>query len=207
VLDNSFQQKVEKVKDLILSETNIKDIEFITDTSGIIKKKVKPNFKSLGAKVGKDMKLVSSAIQNLNMAEISELENNGSLALPGTSHVITNEDVEIIAEDVAGWQVTNLGKLTVALDIHITSALKDEGIARELINRIQNLRKEKGFEVTDRIKVTLSQNTEIQNAVNHNLSYICTEILADTLQFDIKLAEGDSIEIEEEKLLLIIDKI
>jgi len=207
VLDNSFQQKVEKVKDLILSETNIKDIEFIADTSGIIKKKVKPNFKSLGAKVGKDMKLVSTAIQNLNTEQISEIENNGSLVLPGTSHVITIEDVEIIAEDVAGWQVTNLGKLTVALDIHITPALKNEGIARELINRIQNLRKEKGFEVTDRITVTLSQNTEIQNAVNHNLSYICTEILAETLQFDTKLAKGDSIEIEQENLWLIIDKI
>src|SRR5690606_25993927 len=137
-----------RVKDLILSETNIKDIEFITDTSGIIKKKVKPNFKSLGAKVGKDMKLVSLAIQNLNMDQINEIENNGSLQLPGTSHVITPQDVEIIAEDVAGWQVTNLGKLTVALDVHITPELKEEGIARELINRIQNLRKEKGFEVT-----------------------------------------------------------
>ena len=207
VLDSSFQSKVEKVKDLILSETNIKDIEFITDTTGIIKKKVKPNFKALGAKVGKDMKVVAAAIQGLSGSEIQELENVGSIKLNGTEYVISSEDVEIIAEDVEGWQVANLGKLTVALDVHISSELKAEGIARELINRIQNLRKEKGFEVTDRIKVTLSQNTEIQQAVDNNFSYICTEILADSLKFDSALANGDAIEIDGENLLLSIEKI
>lgn len=207
VLDSSFQSKVEKVKDLILSETNIKDIEFITDTTGIIKKKVKPNFKALGAKVGKDMKVVAAAIQGLSGSEIQELENVGSIKLNGTEYVISSEDVEIIAEDVEGWQVANLGKLTVALDVHISSELKAEGIARELINRIQNLRKEKGFEVTDRIKVTLSQNTEIQQAVDNNFSYICTEILADSLNFDGGLANGDAIDIDGENLLLSIEKI
>ncbi|MGJ1205241.1 isoleucine--tRNA ligase [Sphingobacterium lactis] len=207
VLDSSFQAKVEKVKDLILSETNIKDIEFITDTTGIIKKKVKPNFKVLGAKVGKDMKLVAAAIQALDAAQIQDLENNGSLALSGTEYVISSEDVEIIAEDVEGWQVANLGRLTVALDVHISAELKDEGIARELINRIQNLRKEKNFEVTDRINVALSQNTEIQQAVENNFSYICTEILADRLIFDADLANGDAIEIDGENLLLFIEKI
>ena len=207
VLDSSFQSKVEKVKDLILSETNIKDIEFITDTTGIIKKKVKPNFKALGAKVGKDMKVVAAAIQGLSGSEIQELENVGSIKLNGTEYVISSEDVEIIAEDVEGWQVANLGKLTVALDVHISSELKSEGIARELINRIQNLRKEKGFEVTDRIKVTLSQNTEIQQAVDNNFSYICTEILADSLNFDGGLANGDAIDIDGENLLLSIEKI
>jgi isoleucyl-tRNA synthetase len=207
VLDSSFQSKVEKVKDLILSETNIKDIEFISDTTGIIKKKVKPNFKALGAKVGKDMKVVASAIQGLSGSEIQELENVGSIKLNGTEYVISSEDVEIIAEDVEGWQVANLGKLTVALDVHISSELKAEGVARELINRIQNLRKEKGFEVTDRIKVTLSQNTEIQQAVDNNFSYICTEILADSLNFDGGLANGDAIDIDGENLLLSIEKI
>ncbi len=207
VLDSSFQSKVEKVKDLILSETNIKDIEFITDTTGIIKKKVKPNFKALGAKVGKDMKVVAAAIQGLSGSEIQELENVGSIKLNGTEYVISSEDVEIIAEDVEGWQVANLGKLTVALDVHISSELKAEGIARELINRIQNLRKEKGFEVTDRIKVTLSQNTEIQQAVDNNFSYICTEILADSLNFNGGLANGDAIDIDGENLLLSIEKI
>jgi len=129
VLDSSFQEKVEKVKDLILSETNIKDIEFITDTTGIIKKKIKPNFKALGAKVGKDMKTVAAAIQAMSAEQISELEINGNIALTGTEYVISSEDVEIIAEDVEGWQVANLGRLTVALDVHITPELKDEGLA------------------------------------------------------------------------------
>ncbi len=207
VLDSSFQEKVEKVKDLILSETNIKDIEFITDTTGIIKKKVKPNFKVLGAKVGKDMKVVASAIQNMDAAQIQALENQGSIQLTGTEYVISSEDVEIIAEDVEGWQVANLGRLTVALDVNISAELKEEGMARELINRIQNLRKDKGFEVTDRINVTLSQNTEIQQAVDNNFSYICTEILADSLKFDSALANGDAIEIDGENLLLSIEKI
>ncbi|WP_185216123.1 isoleucine--tRNA ligase [Sphingobacterium mizutaii] len=207
VLDSSFQEKVEKVKDLILSETNIKDIEFITDTTGIIKKKVKPNFKVLGAKVGKDMKVVASAIQNMDAAHIQALENQGSIQLTGTEYVISSEDVEIIAEDVEGWQVANLGRLTVALDVNISAELKEEGMARELINRIQNLRKDKGFEVTDRINVTLSQNTEIQQAVDNNFSYICTEILADSLKFDSALANGDAIEIDGENLLLSIEKI
>ncbi len=207
VLDSSFQEKVEKVKDLILSETNIKDIEFITDTTGIIKKKIKPNFKVLGAKVGKDMKTVAAAIQAMSAEQISELEINGNIALTGTEYVISSADVEIIAEDVEGWQVANLGRLTVALDVHITPELKDEGLARELINRIQNLRKDKGFEVTDRIAVTLSQNTEIQQAVDNNFSYICTEILADTLKIDNSLAIGEPIEIDGKNLLLLIEKI
>lgn len=208
VLDNAFQQKVEKVKELILSETNIKDISFITDTTGIIKKKIKPNFKVLGAKVGKDMKMVVAAIQALSDEQIGELERHGNLALAGTPYHITPEDVEIIAEDVAGWQVANLGKLTVALDIHITAELKKEGLSRELINRIQNLRKEKGFEVTDRINVTITQNTDIQEAVENNLSYICTEILANSIDFkEASLESGDTIEIDGRELRVIVDKI
>lgn len=207
VLDNAFQEKVEKVKDLILSETNIKDIEFITDTTGIIKKKIKPNFKALGSKVGKDMKLVTTAINNLTPDLISTLEKEGSIALADTPYTITTEDVEIIAEDVEGWQVANLGKLTVALDVHITEALKKEGLSRELINRLQNLRKEKGLEVTDRIKVTLTSDAEITAAATENLSYICAEILADTLDFEETLTSGDKIEIDEKELTVLIVKV
>lgn len=206
VLDSSFQDKVEKVKDLILSETNIKDIEFITDTAGIIKKKIKPNFKALGAKVGKDMKVVSSAIQALTSEQVAQLEKEGILALAGTAYTITLEDVEIIAEDVAGWQVANLGNLTVALDIQLTAELKKEGIARELINRLQNLRKDKGFEVTDRIRVSLTQNIEIEEAAKDNLTYICTEILADSLVFAESLTTADTIEINEVELKVLIEK-
>jgi len=206
VLDNTFQDKVEKVKDLILSETNIKAIEFITDTAGIIKKKIKPNFKALGAKVGKDMKLVATAIQSLPAESISQLEREGKILLQDTPYTISIDDVEIIAEDVAGWQVANLGNLTVALDVQITDELKSEGIARELINRVQNLRKEKGFEVTDRINVKLSQNIEIEKAAHNNLSYICTEILANSFVFDSLLSSTDSIEINEHKLEVLIEK-
>ncbi len=206
VLDSSFQDKVEKVKDLILSETNIKEVEFITDTEGIIKKKIKPNFKSLGAKVGKDMKVVSTAIQALPVESIAILEKEGVLHLDGTDYTIGLEDVEIIAEDVAGWQVANLANLTVALDIQISPALKQEGIARELINRVQNLRKEKGFEVTDRIKVQLTQNNEIEEAANNNLSYICAEILADSFEFINPLQSEDIIEINDIGLKVLIVK-
>src|SRR5690606_11933902 len=208
VLDSTFQTKVEKVKELILSETNIKEIVFITDTTGIVKKKIKPNFKVLGAKVGKDMKMVAGAIQTLTETEISTLEQLGSLALPGTPYSIKPEDVEIIAEDVAGWQVANLGKLTVALDVNITAELKKEGLSRELVNRIQNLRKDKGFEVTDKIRVSISQNTEIQDAVNDNLSYICTEILANSLDFmETSFESTDTIEIDGIELSVLIDKV
>lgn len=207
VLDVSFQQKVEKVKELILSETNIKQIEFITDTTGIIKKKIKPNFKSLGAKVGKDMKLVTTAIQSLQEQDIAQLEQEGALKLANTNYSITTDDVEIIAEDVAGWQVANLGRLTVALDINISDELKKEGVSRELVNRIQTLRKDKNFEVTDRINVSITQNTGIQEAINDNLSYICTEILADNLKIvDTIAAGGDLIEIDGIKLNVLIEK-
>lgn len=205
VLDNAFQAKVEKVQELILSETNIKQINFITDTTGIIKKKIKPNFKALGAKVGKDMKVVAAAIQAFSAEDIQELETNNQLALNNLPYTITLEDVEIIAEDVEGWQVANLGRLTVALDVHISSELRKEGLARELINRIQNIRKDKGFAVTDRIQVTISDNTEIREAVTDNLSYICTEILADALNFG-SISVGDSVEIDEKNLLLLVEK-
>ena len=207
VLDNSFQARVEKVKELILSETNIKEISFITDTTGIIKKKIKPNFKVLGAKVGKDMKTVAAAIQSLDDSQINTLEKLGSLTLAGTTYSIKPEDVEIIAEDVAGWQVANLGKLTVALDINITEALRKEGLSRELVNRIQNLRKEKGFEVTDRIYVNVTQNTEIQDAVTDNLSYICTEILANSFEFNETVESEDTIDIDGIELKVLIGKI
>lgn len=208
VLDDAFKAKVEKVRELILSETNIKEIEYITDTAGIIKKKIKPNFKTLGKKLGKDMKAVAEQINAFNDADISTFEQNGGtqLSVGDTRYSILPEDVEIIAEDVPGWQVTNLGKLTVALDVNISTVLKEEGIARELINRIQNLRKELGFEVTDKIKVSLQGNDLITNAVENNLSYICAEILATSLEVLPQLNEGQAIEIEDTRILTLIKK-
>jgi len=207
VLDESFSAKVEKVKDLILSETNIKEIEFIEDTSGIIRKKIKPNFKTLGPKVGKDMKLVSGIINAFGESEINQLEKSGSYAIPNTQHILTLEDVEIIAEDVAGWQVANLDKLTVALDVNISVELKNEGIARELINRIQTLRKELKFEVTDKINVTVSNSSIIADAIKNNLSYISTEILANSFKVENNLTVGERVEIETTELNVLIEKV
>jgi isoleucyl-tRNA synthetase len=206
ILDKTFKKQVDQVKDLILSETNIKNIEYITDTAGFIKKKIKPNFKALGAKVGKDMKVVAEAIGNLNQDDIAKLENEGSVNL-STGHNVVIDDVEIIAEDVPGWQVANLGKLTVALDVTITNELKQEGISRELINRIQNLRKAKDFEVTDKINVRLKDHVFIAEAVNNNLSYICAEILAESVVLDNELNEGDIALIDENEILIAISKI
>jgi isoleucyl-tRNA synthetase len=233
ILDKNFKKQVDQIKDLILSETNIKDIEYITDAAGFIKKKVKPNFKALGAKVGKDMKAVAEAIGNLDQDDISRLETDGMIELSitkpyihlprigengesvkpelnsqlTTHYSLLTTDVEIIAEDVPGWQVANLGKLTVALDVTITNELKQEGTSRELINRIQNLRKAKGFEVSDRINVHIKCAAEIREAVSNNLSYICAEILADNVLLDNDLAEGESALINEYEILIVITKI
>ena len=206
VLDSTFAEHVRRVENLILSETNIKEIELIEDTSGIITKKVRPNFKALGPKVGKEMKAVGQEIQALDQEGIKQLERDGYLELPGTGHRIELADVEILAEDVEGWQVASLGKLTVALDIQVTPTLKAEGIARELVNRIQNLRKDKGLEVTDRIHVQVSDIPEITSACKENSSYIQSEILAESLIFGEHSAEGDEVEIGDNKIIITLQK-
>ncbi|MFN8406024.1 MAG: isoleucine--tRNA ligase [Sphingobacteriaceae bacterium] len=209
VLDHAFQAKIEQVKDLILSETNIKQIEYISDTSGIIRKKIKPNFKTLGPKVGKDMKLVADTIAELDQHQIIQFEKEGQLAIVGTSHVVELKDVEVIAEDVPGWLVANLGRLTVALDITLTEELKQEGIARELVNRIQNLRKELNLEVTDKIDVRAQHHPYIAEAVRNNLPYICTEVLADSFDFEHDINQpvvGEMIEINDNQLIISIKK-
>ncbi len=208
VSDNRFMEKVERVKELILSETNIKDIEFITDTSGIIKKKVKPDFKALGPKAGKYMKDVAAFINSLSQEELAEFEEKGVVEFTKDDFIlqISVKDAEIIAEDVPGWQVTNIGKLTVALDVTLTNELKQEGVSRELVNRIQNLRKELGFEVTDKINVRISSQPHIEEAVKNNLSYICAEILAGSLDFGTDLHSGEKVEIDGQELLISITK-
>jgi isoleucyl-tRNA synthetase len=209
ILDKNFKHQVEQVKELILSETNIKDIEYITDAAGFIKKKIKPNFKALGAKVGKDMKAVAEVINNLGQEDLAAFEARGTFTfeIGNSKFEILLSDVEIIAEDVEGWQVANLGKLTVALDVTISNELKEEGMSRELINRVQNLRKSSGFEVTDRINVRLGKTEFLRDAVNNNLSYICAEILADTILFDNELIEGEKAEIDGNEIIIAIKKI
>jgi isoleucyl-tRNA synthetase len=206
VLDKNFKERVEKIKDLILSETNIKEIEYISDTSGIISKKIKPNFKALGPKVGKDMKVVAEALNTLSQLDISRFESEGKINIPGTSYQIDVEDVEILAEDVPGWQVANIGALTVALDITISEDLKQEGISRELVNRIQNMRKDKGFEVTDKINVQVQDHPYVSEALKNNLSYICAEILADSLELVNELHGGEVVNIDEHDLMILIKK-
>lgn len=206
VLDGNFQLKVDLVKDLILSETNVKAIEFIQDTAGFIKKKIKPNFKALGAKVGKDMKAVTQEINEMSQEQLAQFEKDGTYALTQTPYSISLSDVEIIAEDIPGWQVTNMGNLTVALDVNITPELKREGLSRELVNRIQNLRKELGFEVTDRIRVTLEENTLIAEALEANKDYVKNEILADEINITKNLTEGNKIAIEDVELQILVAK-
>ncbi len=207
ILDDNFKNKIELVKDLILSETNIKEISYITDTAGFIKKKVKPNFKALGAKVGKDMKMVADVIQRMSQEELMKFEKEGNFKISGSDYSILLSDVEIIAEDIPGWQVTNLGNLTVALDINITTALKQEGLSRELVNRIQLLRKELNFEVTDRISVSVREHDLILDAVAENKAYICNEILANDIVLIKNVAGGNKIVIEDVELEILINKL
>ncbi len=210
-LNRDFEQKISKVADYILSETNVKHIEFITDTHGIVKKKLKPNFKSLGKKVGKDMSIVKEALENMNQDDIQRLELDGYINVFGSNniqHAIDlNDDVEVFAEDIPGWQVTNLGNLTVALDVTISEELKQEGISRELVNRIQNLRKELNFEVTDRIKVSLQNDNLVASAVAKNKDYICAEILADEFELTDTVNNANKIVIDDVELSISVTKI
>jgi isoleucyl-tRNA synthetase len=204
VLDSKFAERVALVKELILSETNIRDIEYITDAAGFITKKIRPNFKALGQKVGKDMKAVAQAISEFNQDDIARLESEGQIGVLDGRYSILPEDVEIMAEDIPGWQVINMGSLTVALDVTITEELKQEGLSRELINRIQNLRKELAFEVTDRITVTLQNHNLINGAVEKNKHYICAEILADDIKLTESLDKGNKIVIDDVELQILI---
>lgn len=178
--DHELKQ-VKSVKDLIISEVNVKTIEYLTDESGILVKKIKPNFKSLGPKYGKMMKQLAGAIQNIDQEGIKKLESEGryTININDDTFEINIEDVEISTEDIPGWSVANDGLITVALDITVTPQLKEEGLAREFVNRIQNLRKEKGLEVTDRIDLLIEKNCKSDDAIINFNDYICSETLAD----------------------------
>lgn len=197
-LETGLVEKIEQVKNLILAEVNVKEIEYITDTAGILVKKLKPNFKVLGKKAGSAMKPLSEAITSMSQEDIASFEAAGkfSLTVSGQTFEIILEDAEIISEDIPGWEVNSTGKLTVALDVTLTDSLKEEGIARELVNRIQNIRKEKGFEVTDKISVRLQNLDFLIKPVKNNLNYICNEILAESLKLVDDLNEKDSILID-----------
>lgn len=178
-----LKENIKAVRNLILSEVNIKDIEFIS-SQGVLVKKVKANFKTLGPRYGKLMKQIAAAVVGIDQSQIAEFEMNHSLTITieGQQVEFTEGDLEVITDDIPGWVIASNGNLTIALDITITEELRNEGLARELVNRIQNIRKDKGFEVTDKIMLQIEKNSELERAINHNNVYICSETLATTLE-------------------------
>lgn len=206
ILDDRTEAQIEAVRNIILSEINVKDIEYITDTSGILVKRIKPNFKTLGPKYGKQMKQIAAAINGLEQNAIVEFEKDGKyeISVDGESLSIDLSDVEIISEDIPGWLVANEGRLTVALDININKELKEEGIARELINRIQNTRKEIDFELTDKIHLCIGKHDEINEAVENFKDYISTQVLAQDLSLADDLNEENAKQIEIDDIVTFI---
>ncbi len=208
VLNAHMQKQIKEVEDLIRSEVNVKNIEYLTETEGFIKKKLKPNFKSLGARMGAKMKSVANAINTLGQHEISILERNKefTLTVENDPILINIEDVDIIAEDIPGWSVANKDNITVALDVTITPELLDEGNARELVNRIQKIRKETGLELTDRILVEIEDYQPLKSAIINFSNYICAEILADDIKIVPQVQTGTDIEVNEATLRVSISK-
>ena len=208
VLDSTFKAEIEAVSDLIKSEVNVKEVELLDDVAGVLVKQIKPNFKALGPRFGKDMGLISKAIQNFTPEQINSIESKGELdiEISGKSITLTSQDVEISSQDIPGWLVANANGITVALDITLTDALVEEGIARELVNRIQNIRKDSGFEVTDKIKVALQRNGALEKAIRNNEKYVCSETLTEELIFMDVLANGSEIEFDDIKTRILISK-
>jgi isoleucyl-tRNA synthetase len=209
VLDPAMKLAIEQMEELILAEVNVKEINYITETEGVISKKLKPNFKLLGAKLGTKMKQASAVIAALSQNEISELERTGTLTIlvEDSPIVLLINEVDIIAEDIPGWSVAVKGNLTVALDISLSEALLKEGHARELVNRVQNIRKEANFELTDKILLQIVDNQNLKESINEFSEYICREILATQIDWVSSLEEGVDIEINDQKLkILVIQK-
>ena len=208
VLDAGQKAEIEAISDLIKAEVNVKEIELLDDASGILVKQIKPNFKTLGPRFGKDMGLISKQIQAFTAEQINQLDTLGFLdiAISGNTITLSQDDVEISSQDIEGWLVANSNGITVALDITISEALKEEGIARELVNRIQNIRKDSGFEVTDKIKVHLQKNAALEKAVTANETYIKSETLTESLIFEDQITNGTEIEFDHIKTKITITK-
>ncbi|MGZ9734627.1 isoleucine--tRNA ligase [Flavobacterium sp. GNP002] len=208
VLDDNQRAEIEAISDLIKAEVNVKEIVLLDDASGVLVKQIKPNFKALGPRFGKDMGLISKEIQGLSKEQISQLDKKGSLniVIAGNIVTLTLEDVEITSQDIEGWLVANSNGITVALDITISEELKQEGISRELVNRIQNIRKDSGFEVTDKIKVQLKRNGILEEAILKNEAYIKSETLTSGLVFVDEIENGTEIEFDDIKTMILISK-
>ena len=208
VVDEEQRAHIEAVKALIMSEVNVKDIKFVDGAAGVLVKKVKCDFKKMGPKFGKQMKAVAAAVAEMSQEAIAELEKNSSytLQLDGTDVLVETTDVEIFSEDIPGWLVANEGKLTVALDVTVTEELRREGVARELVNRIQNIRKSSGLEITDKIKITLSKNQQTDDAVNEYKDYICNQVLGTSLTLTDEVENGTELNFDDFSLYVSVVK-
>ena len=210
VLDEHQKESIEAVKQLILNEVNVKDMKFVDNTAGILVKRIKPDFKKLGPRYGKIMKALAAAIQQMSQDDINAFEKAGTFTLQvdGQEAVLERADVEIISEDIPGWLVANEGRLTVALDITVTDELKKEGLARELVNRIQNLRKSSGFEITDKVNITLASSAEMDGAVEAYQEYIKSQLLANNLVITAEpISDATSLDFEDFTLAVKVEKI
>ena len=209
VLNPVMEQQLQKIEDLIKAEVNVKEIEYLNDTEGFIKKKIRPNFQALGKKLGPKMKSVTAGLAMISQHEISLFEKEGRYSVPVNNDEFVElllSEVEISSEDIPGWTVANKGSLTVALDINITPELVQEGDAREFVNRIQKIRKDSGFDVTDRIDVIVAANNGISQSLARYNDYICAEILADKLELTTKVEGGTDIEVNDNQLKVIVLK-
>lgn len=208
VLDKSQETAIEAVRDLILNEVNVKELKYVDNAAGILVKKVKPDFKKLGPRYGKIMKQLAAAVQIMNQEAICQFEKEGSYTfdIEGQSATIELADAEIISEDIEGWLVANEGRLTVALDITITDSLKKEGIARELVNRIQNIRKSSGLDITDRIRVKISDIEQIRGAISEYKDYIAGQVLADEITLEAHVEGVEISDMDDLILNIFIEK-
>ncbi|WP_290790397.1 isoleucine--tRNA ligase [Flavihumibacter sp. UBA7668] len=209
VLNPAMKEQLKKVEDLIISEVNVKELQYLTDADGFIKKKIKPNFQALGKRVGAKMKAVSAAIQAFDQEAISKLEKEGSYSLEIDTEplILQIHEVEISSEDIPGWLVSSKGALTVALDVTVTPELEQEGNARELVNRIQKIRKDNGYELTDRIAIKLADIGNLADAVKQFASYIKTEVLADELELVDQLNDATPVEVNEQEVKVWVNKV
>ena len=208
VVDEEQRAHIEAVKTLIMNEVNVKEIKFVDGAAGVLVKRVKCDFKKLGPKFGKQMKAVAAAVAEMSQEAIAELEKDGryTFHLDGAEAVVEASDVEIFSEDIPGWLVANEGRLTVALEVTVTEELRREGVARELVNRIQNIRKSSGFEITDKINVTLSKNTQTDDAVNEYKDYICNQVLATSLTLADEVKDGTELNFDDFSLFVKVEK-
>lgn len=211
VVDEKQRKAVEAVSDLIRSEVNVKEIKIADNSEGMLVKRVKPDFKKLGPKHGKDMKLVAAVIQQMTQTQIAELERNNTIMLDinGMLKPVDLADVEVISEDIPGWLVANEGNITIALDVTVTPELKREGLARELVNRIQNIRKSRDYNITDRIKVVVDADGDIADAVKDFNDFISRQILASALsvgKVDENDQDAENLDIDENNIFVSITR-